>query len=559
MGIAIVVATVTRNDRTTTGTISMEFNIQGRATAKFRTQNASWYPAVGNPVEIYHQDETTLMFKGTVDEVTRFYPNDDQTPGYVFSDVSCVDLSARLDQRLAGEYEFADTAAGTIITTLATDAALASEGLDFSLVATGPTISRFAINYPTFREMLDALTELCPGYRWTVRPDGKLVFALTTAYSAPFSLTAAKCHAISVRQTREDYFNQVVVRVTNALRETETEEFTGDGSAQTFELPYPAGRVSKVRVNEVEQDLGIGDVDTGKDWYWNAGSATIRQDTGGTPLTGSDTLSVDFQGIESIVVGASDATEQTARATIENNTGKYEVLRESAEYATRTDAQALAQALVDNAADMPEVMRYSTSDYLEPLAKSLQPGQLQAATETGLAVSGNWLVTRVSISTLRQIDDQDDLQWRYDVEAIKGPAVRDYVQFFRGLGGGGGGGAIGGSAAAVANAGIHYVGGADTITLDLANGLTQEILLDRATTEISGATFNGGPVTPGTEFTVIITVDSTAGRLVTWSGGFFGLTFQSIESEPNSVNIYKLMAMRNGTFLRTAVPVIGVI
>jgi hypothetical protein len=557
MGIAVVIATVTRNDRIRTGTIAMEFNIQGRATARFSTFHSSWYPVVGNPVEIYHQDETTLLFKGTIDEVERRFPDQFSGAGVITAEVSCVDLSARLDQRLAGEYEFADTAAGTIITTLATDAALTDEGLDFSLIATGPTISRFAINYPTFREMLNALTELCPGYRWAVRPDGKVVFALTSAYAAPFSLTAAKCHTLSVRQTREDYFNQVVVRVTNALRETETEEFTGDGSAKTFELSYPAGRVSKIRVDEVEQDIGIGDVDTGKDWYWNAGSATIRQDVGGTALTSSQTLSVDFQGVESIVIGASDATEQAARATVENNTGKYEVLRESAEISTRTDAQALAQALVDNAAEMPSVMKYATSDYLEAAAKTLQPGQLQGATITGLGISGDWLVTKVSISTLRQIDDQDTLQWRYDVEAIQGPAVGDYVQFFRGLGGGGGG-AIGGTAPAAQANGIHFVGSGDTVTLALERGFFQEILLDRPTTTIADAEFNGAAPTPGTQFGIILTADFTAGRNVSWGSKFVGTGAIALDGEAGAINIFEFVTLRNGNFLRRNTPAIGV-
>lgn len=559
MGIAVVIATVTRNDRIRTGTIAMDYSIQGRATARFSTFHASWYPEVGQPVEIYHQDETTLLFKGTIDEVERRFPNDDTTPGVIFADVSCVDLSARLDQRLPGEYEFADTAAGDIITTLATDAALTDEGLDFSLVATGPTLARFAVNYEaTFRDLLDAITELSPGYRWSVRPDGKVVFSTTSAYAAPFSLTAAKVHTLSVRQTREDYFNEVIVEVTNALRETETQEFVGDGSAQTFELDYPAGRVSKIRVNEVEVTFGIGDVDTGKDWYWNAGSNTIRQDSGGTPLSGSQTLSVDYQGTETLTISASDATEIAARATIENNTGKYTIFRKSADISTRADAQALAQALVDNAADMPSVMKYQTSDYLEPDAKEIQPGQLQAATISALGISGNWLITKLTISTLRQIDDQDELQWRYDVEAIQGPAVGDYVSFFRSLGGGGGGGSLGSSAAAIADPGFHYIGGADSITIDLSKGRTQEILLDRATTTITDANFSGNPPTPGTTFRLILQTDATDGRAVAWGSNFRGTGTIQIESEPNTASVIEFVTNRAGKHIRSNTPAFGV-
>jgi hypothetical protein len=558
MGIAIVIATVTRNDRVLTESIGIDLALGGRSTARFRTKHASWFPAVGQPVEIYHQDETTLMFRGTIDEVSRFYPEDFQGAGYVFSECSCVDLSARLDQRLAGEYEFTDTAAGTIITTLTTDAVLTAEGLDFSLVATGPTLSRFGVTYATFREMLDAITELCPGYRWSVRPDGKVVFSLTSAYSAPFTLTASKAHSISVRETREDYFNQVVVRVTNALRETETQEFTGDGTAQTFELDYPAGRVSKIRVNDVEQDIGIGDVDTGKDWYWNAGSATIRQESGDTPLSGSQVLSVDYQGVEAIYVGASDATEQAARATLENNTGKYEVYREASEFVTRADAAELAQALVDANADMPEVVRYRTSDFKESTAKSLQPGQLQTITVSGLGLSGSWLVRTVSISAWR-VDDQAEYQWWYDVEAIQGPSVADYVQFFRGLGGGsGGGGGLGSTAVASQATGIHFLGSGNSLTLQLENGFFQEVLLDRATTTIADATFNGSAPTPGTQFGIIFTADSTAGRNVSWGAKFVGTGAIALDGEAGAINIFEFVTLRNGNFLRRNTPAIGV-
>jgi hypothetical protein len=557
MGIAIVIATVTRNDRVLTETIGIDLALGGRSTARFQTRHASWFPSVGQPVEIYHQDETTLMFKGTIDEVRRFYPFDAAPSGYVFAECSCVDLSARLDQRLAGEYEFTDTAAGDIITTLATTAALTSEGLDFSLVATGPTLTRFAVTYSTFREMLDAITELSPGYRWSVRPDGKVVFSTTSTYTAPFTLTASLAHSLSVRETREDYFNQVVVRVTNALRETETQEFTGDGTAQTFELDYPAGKVSKIRVNEVEQDIGIGDVDTGKDWYWNAGSATIRQESADTPLSISDTLSVDYQGVEAIYVGASDATEQAARATIENNTGKYEVFREASEFVTRADAAQLAQALVDANADMPEVLRYRTSDYKEADAKELQPGQLQTITVSGLGISGSWLIRTVGIQAWR-VDDQHPYQWWYEVEAIQGPGVADYVAFFRGLGGGGSGGALGSTAAAVADSGFHYIGGADNITIDLSQGRTQEVLLDRATTTITDANFSGNPPTPGTTFRLILQTDATDGRAIAWGSNFRGTGAIQIESEPNTASVIEFVTNRAGKHIRSNTPAFGV-
>jgi hypothetical protein len=150
------------------------------------------------------------------------------------------------------------------------------------------------------------------------------------------------------------------------------------------------------------------------------------------------------------------------------------------------------------------------------------------------------------------------------VRAISGTSIIGIQEYWKAMIGGGTassaitGGVLTPAAPSNTSSGIYYVGGAASITLNLANGLTQEILLDRATTEIADAVFGSDPVTPGTRFIIIIRVDGTPGRLVTWGSSFFGLTFMEIESKANSINIYEMLAMSDGSFLRCNVPAIGV-
>lgn len=562
MGLALLVAATLRNDRTRPGTIQIDKTLGGRSTLKFGTVHTSWYPTVGESSSVLHQDTTTLLFSGSIDEVTRRVPGEYTGTGYVFADVAAVDWSQTFDRRITGgPVEWRDTAAGTIITELCAGLG-AGEGIDTSLVAAGPTIPFFSVFYATFREAFDAVAELA-SMAWIVRPDKKLVFFVPAAYTAPANITIVNVTSIEARETREDYINTVVVQVSNSLRDLATKTFTGDGTTKTWELDYPANFVSKVRVDGVEKTLGIDGVDTGKDWYWQDGRLAVSQDDGAAASGVAAVIEVDYVGMESVVIGAANSGQVTARAAIEANTGKYERFLQSATPLTKADAQAKADAQIANSAALSTVVRYTTNDVKEPAAKGFEPGQTQTIACSLLGVSGTFLIRSVSMAAWPVPDNRTE-QWTYTVEAIQGPVTGDYLAFFRALAGGGaGGGSLTGTSGATGSTGaapgIHYLGGALSVTLLLEKGLTQEVLLNRATTDILTATFNGVSPTPGLQFTVIVTVDATAGRLLTWGADFVGTGGMSIESEAGSVNIFEFLVMRDGTFKRRNTPAIGVI
>ena len=561
MGIAIVVGGTTRNDRTRPATIQIEKSLAGRSTLKFGTVHGSYYPTVGQSASVIHQDTTTTLFSGSIDEVTRRVPSDLINSAHVYADVAAVDFAQTFDRRITGQVEWRDKTVNTIITDLCAGLG-AGEGIDTSLVATGPVIPFFSVFYSTYREAFDAVADLA-SMAWIIRPDKKLVFFVPAAYTAPANITITNVTSIEARETREDYINTIVVQVSNALRDLATKSFTGDGTTKSWELDYPANSVSKIRVNDVEKTLGIDGVDTGKDWYWQEGRATVAQDDTATAVGVGVGIEVDYVGVDSVLVGAANAGQVAARAAIESNTGKYERFIQSATPLTKADAQAKADAQIANSAALSTVVRYTTNDVKEPAAKGFEPGQTQTITCALLGISGTYLIRSVSMSAWPVPDNRSE-QWMYNVEAIQGPVTGDYLAFFRALAGGGaGGGSLTGSSGATGSSGdapgIHYLGGAASLTLELEKGLTQEVLLNRATTTIASATFNGAAPTPGLQFTIIITVDATAGRLLQWGAPFLGTGGVSIESESGSVNIFEFLVMRDGTFQRRNTPAIGVI
>jgi hypothetical protein len=275
-------------------------------------------------------------------------------------------------------------------------------------------------------------------------------------------------------------------------------------------------------------------------------------------LTSGNTLTVIYQKLGADVVTAEDSSDITATITQEDGgSGRYE------RYAEREVGQIqalLAAEAVIAARKNPVVeVEYETDQIVEPLCATVKPGQLQTVANTARGVSSDtYLVNEVYLT------DVAGQYLKARVRAISGTSIIGIQEYWKAMIGGGGasssvsGGVLTPAAPASTSSGIYYVGGGDNLTLDLADGITQEILLNRATTEITDAVFGSDAVTPGTRFIIVIRVDGTAGRLVTWGTNFAGLTNVPIESEANSVNIYEMLAMRDGSFLRCNVPAIGV-
>jgi len=528
VGISVIIGATTRNSLTAPNTISMSKRLGESSTCELTLRDATGavIPTVGAAVEIKDAG-AVARFYGSLDEVE--VKKLDEFVG-VECRLKAVDNNHAAIRRLAGEYEWFDSTVAAIVGDIVTNS-LYDDITDVSLVETGPTIANFRISYATVKEAFDALAELA-GMRWFVDETNKLRFFTPGSPSAPFNVTdTTNISALSIRQTREDYCNVVVARVGSALSTPATETFVGDGSKRSFELTSPVGQTPQVLVDGVEKTVGITDVDTGKDWYWQSNSNEIRQNSGGTVLTAGNTLSVTYVGIGLIYVSVDDAAEIAARATAESNSGRYEKLIELDGIQTKSDATTAAQAYLDRHSSLTHVARLETNDYLQADVLELQPGDVITISPSGYGVTGNFLVQAITFSHMNGANDQDTYQWRAIIEAVKGPLLRRLTEILKRTAGGG---SISGSSA---NTGI---GGA---------GVFQYEVTLTANTTISSPF----AATKGAILTVFV-IQGAGPYTISFDSAFGGTPNTNISATNGAVNVFTFCGRDDSKWWQMGLP-----
>jgi len=454
VGISVLIASTLRNARVAPASISIRKALSEAATCQVITKDATgaFIPAVGNILEIQDQASVTQFF-GSIQDVES--AKIENRVGIQCS-ISATDLNHATSRRLAGEYSWAEKTVLQIVTDIVTDS-LSGDLTDITLVQTGPTIANFAVSYPTVREAFDALAEMA-GMRWFIDELNKLRFFTPAGATAPFSITdTTNVSALSIRETREDYSNSAVGRVGSGLVDPVTENFIGDGVKTSFELVLPVGQVPGIQLDTVVQTVGIGGVDTGKDWYWNENSNEIRQDSGGVVLIAANTLAVTYVGIEQFYVSSVNAAEVTARALVENNSGNYQKFIEVDGLKTRGDAQASVAAYVARQSSMTHALGFETNDFLEPAILGLRPGDVLSMTAPGFGTTGSFLVQAIVLTHMEGVTDQATYQWRARVDAVKGPVLRGFLDLL----------STGGGSGSTSGAGAVSIGGAGSFVYEV--------------------------------------------------------------------------------------------
>jgi hypothetical protein len=459
MGISVLIQSTLRNNLTGRDGVSITKALRTIPTASIRTtdKTGAFLPAVGNLVEV--QDDlngpTVTLFGGSINEVERIRRR--KNIAHLETNCSCVGKADRLERRLAGYYEFTGKTGGYILgqmvaNSLSGDITIASP----SGIAAGPVVDTMVWDYPTCKEAADSICALT-GYEYYVTPEGNFSYFLASTNTCPISITTgANVNKITTRETREDFCNRVTIKVSNALRDPDTENFTGDGVATSFNVAFPITQAPDIFIGSpaVAQTIGIIDVDTGKDWYWQEGSTEIRQDSGATVISAGVSIMVTYVGTESILISASNVTSISDRATAESNSGIYHKLLTLDNKLTRANAQAVADAYVDRNSELSVVMTFETDTLLEPDSIGIEPGQTLTVSLTGYQCAGTYLVRSVTLQS--RLDDQHQARWAVRVEAVSGPVLRNYVDVFRNLTGGGGSASGSGSiASATGGAGTY--------------------------------------------------------------------------------------------------------
>ena len=503
---------------------SVDAMVRSRKTASVSVRSVANFasPPAGTEVKIYSHGGG-LRFGGYVDRVDRTLDH----AGQRNHALSCRDYSSIADLRSAGERVYLNVKLNDIIRDLVTDS-LATDGVTLGLVAAGggPTIERLELDYPTVAEAFNAACKAAGGFEWEITGDKEM-----RLYQPSIGASVATWNNTTIgiidetvkgKADLSGYANKVVVVLSRVITPEQTESFGGahatqptNGTRRDWEVDFPVNAVPTITVNAAAQTVGLDGVDTGKDWYWQASSAVIRQDPLATALINTDTLEIVYFGEQAQQVFAQDAAEIAVRAAIETRSGVYEKIIRSSAAVAQADAQQVADSILAQLKQEPYEIEVEV-DGAAPL-----PGEKYTLGFDGHP-TGDYLVSRTQWAPILGSWDAatgSPLE-RTRVFLSKGTAIRDiYESWKEAFGTAGGsasvtGGSSGGLGGAVISPWYPITYGA-TITPNIANGTNQRCTLtgDITVNFPTGAVDGGG-------LTLVLIQDATGSRVVTLATGW---------------------------------------
>jgi hypothetical protein len=111
--------------------------------------------------------------------------------------------------------------------------------------------------------------------------------------------------------------------------------------------------------------------------------------------------------------------------------------------------------------------------------------------------------------------------------------------------------------AAIANSGYYQVAGADSIAIDLANGLNQELTGDRASTDIEFPTVGGAAPVEGLRFSIKL-LDTVDGAAWVWHADYIGAGGYPNSGVVGEYAVYRFVIRPDGKAELCETPLIGV-
>lgn len=427
MSLTFTIAGVDRTASVQVETLAVTDTLGSRNTCTFVLEDStiSHRPAIGS--EVIVMDGATRVFAGTIDDFTEADLSPEVTTGAIYT-IDAVDwnqLTDRFDVAKAYTAMSLRDIVDDIVNggSLVGGLTLAAEGVTMTTatVPTGPTIEAAVWNYLPVSTAFQDLADLT-GYSWWIDYNKVLWFQPRAGVAAPYGLTdtSGNFRKLTVKRSRQDYRNTQILRAGTDLAASRTDSWAGDGKSRAFPITYPVGAVpTAMKVNGVTKTIGVLNVDTGMDWYYQIGSNTITQDSSGTLLASTDTGAITYQGQYPIIVVAQNDGEVAARAAVEGGSGVYQETEYYPNLNSNASAQQFANGLLQKFATIPVIVDWETDD------DGLFSGQLIPITNTKHGLAGSYLISKVSFG-----DFTGTGELRYQVEAYDGQFLGGWEAFF---------------------------------------------------------------------------------------------------------------------------------
>jgi hypothetical protein len=185
-------------------------------------------------------------------------------------------------------------------------------------------------------------------------------------------------------------------------------------------MSFGLAHVPTVTVNAVSKTVGIGGVDSGKDYYWNKASNTISQDSSATKLTSADTLRVQYIGQYPSVVVAANSAQIQYQASIDGTSGIVEDVVTDSTVDSVADGLEIASQRLNRYAQQGASITFTT------LRSDFNEGQL-ITVDLPQYDLGN---TQMLVESVVGGDQIDGYNLWYQVTAILGPYDTTWQAFF---------------------------------------------------------------------------------------------------------------------------------
>lgn len=184
-------------------------------------------------------------------------------------------------------------------------------------------------------------------------------------------------------------------------------------------------------MNASPKTWGIAGVDIGKDWYFTNGGTQVSQDVGGTPLTSSDTLTINYFKSDDVLIIAENSADIAARAAAEITAGIHERKISNGILTGTFDLSIAAQAILD-LIDEPSRTFTWEGDFDD--WNTAMPGHevtMRIGNDIGIGSPLSTIVRSIQIVEI----DKGYVRKRF--ESVSGPILKDGFETFALLGKGG--------------------------------------------------------------------------------------------------------------------------
>lgn len=298
-------------------------------------------------------------------------------------------------------------------------------------------------NRITIAQICDDLARQSTNF-WTKIISSQLFFQQHQATPAPWPLTPTGATNVDIVDSPAPTLDNMNSTYRNSQWGTggvdivaiPPKSFTGDGTRTTFDVGFPIDSISSISLGSTPQTFGINGSSTGMNWYYTQGQSAIVQDTSGTPLVSSQTLTVAFNAQVGITVNVQNPAEVARIAALAQSTGNTPntgIIDEGEDMAGLNKQAMIAKCsgLVNQFGQQNKTLTFTTN------RPGLAVGQLQCAFVGPLGVfAGAFLLIAVKISwrTVGAGGSSVVQSPQFEVVGVSGPQALSWLRWVSRLG-----------------------------------------------------------------------------------------------------------------------------